>query len=73
MRTRRTIAGGRSPARVSIAFVLAIVTAATPQKTLFAIFSGLTRGLSADKLAPFIHNMRVALWAMAVASSSARG
>jgi hypothetical protein len=53
---------------LSIAFVLAIVTAAIPQKTLFAIFSGVTRGLSADKLAPFIHNMHVALWVLAVAS-----
>ena len=53
---------------LSIAFVLAVVTAAIPQKTLFAIFSGLARGLSANKLEPFIHNMHVALWAMAISS-----
>jgi EmrB/QacA subfamily drug resistance transporter len=53
---------------LSIAFVLAVVTATIPQKTLFAIFSGLARGLSANKLEPFIHNMHVALWAMAVSS-----
>jgi MFS family permease len=53
---------------LSIAFVLGVVTAAIPQTTLFRIFSGLASGLSASKLAPFIHNMHAALWAMVVAS-----
>ena len=58
--------GGSVP---SIAFVLAIVTVAIPQQTLFAIFSGLARGLGVNKLAPFIiHNMHVALRAIVVAS-----
>jgi EmrB/QacA subfamily drug resistance transporter len=53
---------------LSIAFVLAVVTAAIPKATLFRIFSGLGHGLAASKLAPFINNMHAALWAMVVAS-----
>ena len=53
---------------LSIAFVLAVVTAAIPKATLFRIFSGLGHGLAAAKLAPFIDNMHAALWAMVVAS-----
>ena len=53
---------------LSIAFVLAVVTAAVPKPTLLRIFSGLAHGLSAAKLAPFINNMHVALWAMAVSA-----
>jgi MFS family permease len=53
---------------LSIAFVLAVVTAAVPKATLFRIFSGLGHGLAAAKLAPFIDNMHAALWAMVVAS-----
>jgi hypothetical protein len=49
---------------LSIAFVMAIVTAAVPKSTLFAVFSGVSRGLSPEKLAPFIANMHVALWAL---------
>jgi len=48
--------------------VLAIVTSAVPKSTLFAVFSGLAQGLSAEKLAPFISNMHVALWALAATS-----
>ncbi len=53
---------------LSIAFVLAMVTAAIPRATLFRIFSGLAHGLSATKLAPFIHNMHAALWVLAIAA-----
>ena len=50
---------------LSIAFVLAVVTSSIPKSTLFAVFSGLAKGLSPEKLAPFISNMHVALWALA--------
>ena len=53
---------------LSIAFVLAIVTSAVPKSTLFAVFSGLARGLSEHKLDPFIANMHVALWVLAATS-----
>jgi EmrB/QacA subfamily drug resistance transporter len=68
---RRGIAAGartllqNTGAVLSIAFVLAVVTAAVPKATLFKIFSGLAQGLSAHKLAPFIANMHVALWVLA--------
>jgi EmrB/QacA subfamily drug resistance transporter len=71
---RRGVAAGartllqNTGAVLSIAFVLAIVTSAIPKATLFAIFSGLTKGLSAQKLAPFIANMHVALWVLAATS-----
>jgi EmrB/QacA subfamily drug resistance transporter len=71
---RRGIAAGvrtlaqNTGAVLSIAFVLAIVTSAVPKATLFAVFSGLARGLSAEKLAPFIANMHVALWVLAATS-----
>jgi uncharacterized membrane protein len=53
---------------LSIAFVLAIVTAAIPKDVLFKIFSGITSGLSQAKLEPFIHNMHTALWVLAATS-----
>jgi MFS family permease len=53
---------------LSIAFVLAVVTASVPKSTLLRIFSGLAGGLSAEQLAPFIQNMHVALWALVAAS-----
>ncbi len=71
---RRGIAAGartllqNTGAVLSIAFVLAIVTSAVPKSTLFAVFSGLAKGLSAQKLAPFIDNMHVALWVLAATS-----
>ncbi|HTA33311.1 MAG TPA: MFS transporter [Solirubrobacteraceae bacterium] len=71
---RRGIAAGartllqNTGAVLSIAFVLAIVTAAIPKATLFAIFSGLSKGLSQQKLAPFIANMHTALWVLAATS-----
>ena len=71
---RRGIAAGartllqNTGAVLSIAFVLAIVTSAVPKATLFAVFSGLAKGLSVHKLAPFIANMHVALWVLAATS-----
>ena len=71
---RRGIAAGartllqNTGAVLSIAFVLAIVTAAIPKATLFAIFSGLAKGLSPEKLAPFIANMHTALWVLSATS-----
>jgi EmrB/QacA subfamily drug resistance transporter len=71
---RRGIAAGartllqNTGAVLSIAFVLAIVTSSVPRSTLFAVFSGLAKGLSAQKLAPFIDNMHVALWVLAATS-----
>jgi EmrB/QacA subfamily drug resistance transporter len=53
---------------ISIAFVLAVVTAAVPKTVLFKIFSGLAKGLSAKQLDPFIANMHVALWVLAAVS-----
>jgi hypothetical protein len=57
-----------SGAVISIAFVMAVVTNAIPQDVLFKIFSGLSSGLSVENLAPFIHNMHTALWALAATS-----
>jgi EmrB/QacA subfamily drug resistance transporter len=71
---RRGIAAGartllqNTGAVLSIAFVMAVVTSAVPKATLFAIFSGLAKGLSPEKLAPFIANMHVALWVLAAVS-----
>jgi EmrB/QacA subfamily drug resistance transporter len=71
---RRGIAAGartllqNTGAVLSIAFVMAIVTSAVPQATLFAIFSGVAKGLTAAKLDPFIANMHVALWVLAAVS-----
>jgi EmrB/QacA subfamily drug resistance transporter len=68
---RRGIAAGartllqNTGAVLSIAFVMAIVTSAIPKATLFAIFSGVSKGLSPEKLAPFIANMHTALWVLA--------
>jgi EmrB/QacA subfamily drug resistance transporter len=71
---RRGIAAGtrtmvqNTGAVISIAFVMAVVTASIPKALLFKIFSGLTAGLSDARLAPFIHNMHVALWVLAATS-----
>ena len=67
---RRGIAAGarvmlqNTGAVISIAFVMAIVTAAVPTPVLFKIFSGLASGLSAAQLDPFIANMHLALWVL---------
>src|SRR5438270_138751 len=55
-------------ALMSIAFVMAIVTAAVPKDVLFKIFSGITSGLSSSQLQPFISNMHLALWVLAAIS-----
>jgi EmrB/QacA subfamily drug resistance transporter len=68
---RRGIAAGartllqNTGAVISIALVLAVITSTIPKATLFAIFSGVTKGLSAARLAPFITNMHLALWLLA--------
>jgi EmrB/QacA subfamily drug resistance transporter len=71
---RRGIAAGarvmlqNTGAVISIAFVMAIVTAAVPKGVLFKIFSGITSGLSTHQLQPFISNMHLALWVLTVIS-----
>jgi hypothetical protein len=50
---------------ISIAFVMAVITAAVPESVLFKIFSGLSSGLTAVQLKPFITNMHTALWILA--------
>jgi EmrB/QacA subfamily drug resistance transporter len=71
---RRGIAAGarmllqNTGAVVSIAFVMAIITAAIPKDVLFAIFSGVTSGLDPSALDPFIRNMHTALWVLAAIS-----
>jgi EmrB/QacA subfamily drug resistance transporter len=71
---RRGIASGirmmltNTGAVLSIAFVMAVVTAAVPKNVLFSIFSGLASGLSAKQLDPFIANMHLALWVLAAVS-----
>jgi MFS family permease len=76
---RRGIAAGartmlqNTGAVISIAFVLAIVTAAVPKPVLFKIFSGLANGLSQAKLEPFISNMHTALWVLAITSVAGAG
>ena len=71
---RRGIAAGtrvmvqNTGAVISIAFVMAVVASSIPKDVLFKIFSGLAKGLSDAQLAPFIHNMHVALWTLAAVS-----
>jgi hypothetical protein len=71
---RRGIAAGarvmlqNTGAVISIAFVMAIVTAAVPKLVLFKIFSGITSGLSTRQLQPFISNMHLALWVLTAIS-----
>ena len=76
---RRGIAAGartmlqNTGAVISIAFVLAIVTAAVPKDVLLQIFSGVASGLSTAQLEPFIHNMHTALWVLAAVSLAGAG
>jgi hypothetical protein len=53
---------------ISIAFVLAVVTAAVPKTVLFKVFSGLANHISDQQLQPFIGNMHTALWTLAAVS-----
>jgi EmrB/QacA subfamily drug resistance transporter len=72
---RRGIAAGarvmlqNTGAVISIAFVIAVLTAAVPRTVMFKIFSGLAKGLSQSKLDPFIANMHLALWCLAGVSA----
>jgi len=76
---RRGIAAGtrtmlqNTGAVISIALVLAIITAAVPKDVLFKIFSGVTTGLSNQTLAPFVHNLHTALWVLAATSMVGAG
>jgi len=76
---RRGIAAGartmlqNTGAVVSIAFVMAIVTAAVPKDVLFKIFSGIASGLTPQQLDPFIHNMHTALLVLALTSLAGAG
>jgi MFS family permease len=71
---RRGIASGtrmmltNTGAVLSIAFVMAVITAAVPTNVLFSIFSGVASGLSVAQLSPFISNMHKALWVLAAVS-----
>lgn len=71
---RRGIASGtrtmlqNTGAVISIALMLMIVSSVVPTKLLFSIFSGLTTGLSPEKLAPFMRGMHLALWILVVFS-----
>jgi EmrB/QacA subfamily drug resistance transporter len=71
---RRGIAAGarmmlqNTGAVLSIAFVIAVITASIPKDVLFAIFSGLASGLSAAQLDPFISNMHTALITLSIVS-----
>jgi hypothetical protein len=53
---------------ISIAFVLAVVTASVPTDVLLSIFSGVSSHLSAAQLDPFVSNMHIALWVLAATS-----
>jgi EmrB/QacA subfamily drug resistance transporter len=76
---RRGIAAGartvvqNTGAVLSIAFVMAVVTAAVPKDVLLQIFSGLASSLSAEQLDPFVANMHTALWALAATSLAGAG
>ena len=71
---RRGIAAGarvlvqNTGAVISIAFVIAVVTAAVPKTVLFKVFSGLANHISNAQLNPFIANMHTALWCLAAVS-----
>jgi hypothetical protein len=73
MERRGVAAGARTllqntGAVISIAFVIAIVTASVPKDILFKIISGVSQGLSPDKLDPFVTNLHNALWVLAATS-----
>jgi EmrB/QacA subfamily drug resistance transporter len=49
---------------MSIALVMALITAGIDKDTLFKIFSGISSGLDQQTLDPFISNMHTALWVL---------
>lgn len=65
---RRGIASGtrtmlqNTGAVISIALMIMIISSVVPTDLLFSIFSGLTTGLSAAQLDPFMSGMHLALW-----------
>ena len=71
---RRGIASGarvlvqNTGAVLSIAFVMAVITAAVPRSTLFNVFAGLGKRITTTQLTPFIDNMHTALWCLTVVS-----
>ena len=76
---RRGIAAGartmlqNTGAVISIAFVLAMVTASVPKDVLLEHLLRRHEHLSHAKLEPFIHNMHTALWVLAATSLVGRG
>lgn len=76
---RRGVAAGartmlqNTGAVLSIAFVLAVVTAGVSKDVLLKIFSGVATSLDPAALDPFVHNMHVALWALAATSMIGAG
>lgn len=72
---RRGIASGartvlqNTGAILSIAMVMALITASIPKDVLLAIFSGLSTGLTDARLTPFIQNMHDTLWVLAAISA----
>lgn len=73
--SRRGIASGtrtmlqNTGAVISIALMLLIITAVVPTQLVFSIFSGLTVGLSEDRLQPFMDGMHLALWVLVAFSA----
>jgi EmrB/QacA subfamily drug resistance transporter len=65
---RRGIASGarvlvqNTGAVLSIALVMALVTASVPKSTLFNVFSGLGARISNTQISPFLTNLHLALW-----------
>lgn len=67
---RRGIASGarvlvqNTGAVLSIAFVMAVMTASVPTAVLFRVFSGLGARITNEQLVPFLNNMHLALWCL---------
>jgi len=53
---------------LSIAFVMALITAAVPRTVLFKVFGGLGQRITTHQLTPFIDNMHTALWCLTFVS-----
>ncbi len=71
---RRGIASGarvlvqNTGAVLSIALVLAIVTASVPKSVLFNVFSGLGARITNTQISPFLSNLHLALWILCAVS-----